>query len=843
MQKSKFAVAMFSTLFGLGSAAAEPLAFPEALGFGAQVTGGRAGSVYHVTNLNDSGEGSFRDAVSQGNRIVVFDVGGIIHIQTAVSIKSNITIAGQTAPGEGIAIHGGKLSTGKQSNIIIRYLRIRPGENTNSEKDDALNLYDAKNVIVDHCSVELAPWNNFGGSSDDANYRVTGVTVQNSLIANPIGQQFGAHIESVDGAWSWYYNAFVNTHNRNPLDKINDVFVNNILYNFEAGYTTHTSTHFNHDIVNNYFVYGPKGSNPWFQVDKNQSIYASGNMIDTNRDGVLNGEPSTIYYYQGAGEELSSPWNEMTVNGPMLSAASALRYVTSQSGVLPYDDIDSLVWYQVGTLGIAGALVKSVGAMGLTTNNGWGEVISGEKALDTDGDGIPDFFETAMGYNVTSDDAMTIGADGYAYIEKYINWLGAMHMTASKNGKASFDLRSITKGFQAVSPSYTLSAAENGSVSLDTDGYTATFSPNPNFTGLASFKYTVKGSDGTKYTGRVEVLVEESDIVSVPALVLNAGYPDQSLVLGDSIQSITYKFFACGGAKATELPDGITAKVNTSDSTIVLQGIPTATGIFGYTIVTTDDGGESATVSGTITVRAMASVITASTEFLSSVNAAYPNEGVGAYEENNAGWIDSGYYNFNNSLESYGAWNLNVPTAKNSAILNIRFANGGSTDRSMELFLNGKSAGIIVFPSTSNWTTYDSVSVQVNLSKDTNVLRLKSLTENGGPNIDEFRFDVAGVTQIPGELLKETEQQINDPEEEMAIGSTVPLQMVTSAAYDLRTGILRMSHSAYVQVSVFDMSGRKVANFAGNVSPGATQLGFSRSTLPKGRYQVCVQVK
>ena len=76
----------------------------------------------------------------------------------------------------------------------------------------------------------------------------------------------------------------------------------------------------------------------------------------------------------------------------MLSAASAWRYVNSQSGVLPYDDIDSLVWYQVGTLGTAGALVKSVGAMGLTTNNGWGEVISGEKALDTDGDGIPDFF-------------------------------------------------------------------------------------------------------------------------------------------------------------------------------------------------------------------------------------------------------------------------------------------------------------------------------------------------------------------------------------------------------------------------------------------------------------------
>ena len=506
--------ALCLTVFGFIGAGAEPLAFPEALGFGAQVTGGRGGSVYHVTNLNDDGAGSFRDAVSQGNRIVVFDVGGIINIKTAVSIKSNITIAGQTAPGEGIAIHGGKLSTGKQSNIIIRYLRIRPGENTASEKDDALNLYDSKNVIVDHCSVELAPWNNFGGSSDNASYRVTGITVQNSLIANPIGQQFGAHIESVDGTWAWYYNAFVNTHNRNPLDKINDVFVNNILYNFEAGYTTHTSTHFNHDIVNNYFVYGPKGSNPWFQVDKNQSIYASGNMIDTDRDGKLNGGPSSIYYYQGVGEELSKPWSELTTSGPMLSAASAWRYVTSQSGVLPYDDIDSLIWHQVGTLGKEGALVKSVGAMGIKTNNGWGEVMAGKAATDSDKDGMPDYFEEAMGYDKSKDDAMTKESDGYVRIEKYINWLGAMHATAADGKSLDFDLRTITQGFKDVAPTYSVSAAENGTVELAGDGYTARFAPRANFSGLASFKYTVKGNDDTEYTGRVEVLVEKSDIAA-----------------------------------------------------------------------------------------------------------------------------------------------------------------------------------------------------------------------------------------------------------------------------------------------------------------------------------------
>lgn len=508
--RRNFAVSALCLSFWCIEASAEPLAFPEALGFGANVTGGRAGTVYHVTNLNDSGEGSFRDAVSQGNRIVVFDVGGIINIKTAVSIKSNITIAGQTAPGEGIAIHGGKLSTGKQSNIIIRYLRIRPGENTASTKDDALNLYDAKNVIVDHCSVELAPWNNFGGSSDNADYRVTGITVQNSLIANPIGQQFGAHIESIDGTWAWYYNAFVNTHNRNPLDKINDIFVNNILYNFEAGYTTHTSAKFKHDIVNNYFVYGPEGKNEWFQVDKNQSIYASGNLIDKNRDGVLNGEPTSIYYYQGPGEELKNPWNELTTKDPMMSAASAWRYVTSQSGVLPYDDIDSLIWHQVGTLGKEGALVKSIGAMGLKTNNGWGEVIAGKAATDSDKDGMPDYFENAMGYDTAKDDAMTKESDGYVRIEKYINWLGAMHAQVAGNGTLDFDLRTITRGFQSVKPTYSVSAAENGTVELAGDGYTTRFTPDKDFKGLASFKYTVKGNDNTEYTGRVEVLVEKS---------------------------------------------------------------------------------------------------------------------------------------------------------------------------------------------------------------------------------------------------------------------------------------------------------------------------------------------
>ena len=108
------------------------LAFPGAQGFGKKATGARNGVVYHVTNLNDAGADSFRDAVSASNRFVVFDVGGYIQLVTAVSVKSNITIAGQTAPGGGIGFRGGEISFANSSNIICRYIRIRPGSETAS---------------------------------------------------------------------------------------------------------------------------------------------------------------------------------------------------------------------------------------------------------------------------------------------------------------------------------------------------------------------------------------------------------------------------------------------------------------------------------------------------------------------------------------------------------------------------------------------------------------------------------------------------------------------------------------------------------------------------------------
>jgi len=498
------------------------LAFPGAQGFGKNATGARTGTVYHVSNLNDSGTGSFRDAVSVSNRFVVFDVGGYVQLATAVSVKSNITIAGQTAPGGGIGFRGGEVAFASQSNIICRYIRVRPGSETASTDDDALSLYRAHNVMIDHSSFEFAPWNNIDAVSDDwQNYPVTDITIQDSLIADPTGQQFGAHTESVSSQMAWYRNVFANSHNRNPLAKINTVFVNNVLYNYSAGYTTHTSTNFTHDILNNYFIMGPASAgtdNTWFQIDSNQSIYSSGNLKDTNLNGTLDGAATTPYWYQGTGTVLTSPWSPETSATAPLSAPSAARVAMSLAGTLPRDPMDALIISQVMTLGKCttgsgantagpdGGLYTTQTATGLA-NNGYGAIASGTRPTDTDNDGMPDDWENANGSSPSTNDAMTKASDGYSLLEHYVNWLAGPHAATTAGTSADIDLSAWATGFSTVSPTYSVSGAQNGTVTLQPDGHTARLQPTAGCHGLAAFNFTVTGSDRTAYTSQVVVLV------------------------------------------------------------------------------------------------------------------------------------------------------------------------------------------------------------------------------------------------------------------------------------------------------------------------------------------------
>ena len=174
---SRFLVFTIFVLMAMTSGA-QTLAFPGAEGFGRFATGGRQGSVYHVTNLNDTGAGSFRDAVSKPGRIVVFDVAGVIRINSRISVSANLYIAGQTAPGEGITIYGDGLSFSGANNTICRYLRLRMGA-VGSSGADALGIANGHDIIFDHCSVAWGRDEVFSISGGDAH----DITIQNSIIS------------------------------------------------------------------------------------------------------------------------------------------------------------------------------------------------------------------------------------------------------------------------------------------------------------------------------------------------------------------------------------------------------------------------------------------------------------------------------------------------------------------------------------------------------------------------------------------------------------------------------------------------------------------------------------
>jgi hypothetical protein len=392
-------------------------AFPGAVGFGANATGGRGGTVVHVTNLNDAGAGSFRDAVNVPNRFVVFDVGGYIVLKSPVSVQGNITIAGQTAPGDGVGIMGGEVSLSNKSNIIVRGLRVRQGNLDPLTGKSAVGAANTINFILDHCSIEYGQWDSF-----DA-VKAVNFTVQNSIIANPIGQQFGAHVEG--GPSTFYRNLWVNGHNRQPLAKDNTQYINNVVYDYQAGYTVgNTGGYFSHDLVNNYFVAGPgtsTTSNYYYQVNNKQTIYAVGNFADTNRDGALNGSAQDKV---GSSIPSATPWAPSTPAIPALAAADAYFNVTASAGVWPRDAVDQFAADDTLSVGTRGSLTKNQANTGLP-NQGYGILNGGALLPDLNGDGIPDYWARANGI-ATNDPAAAgapFGTSGYTNIEAYANSL------------------------------------------------------------------------------------------------------------------------------------------------------------------------------------------------------------------------------------------------------------------------------------------------------------------------------------------------------------------------------------------------------------------------------------
>ncbi|MET0592787.1 MAG: pectate lyase [Polyangiaceae bacterium] len=398
------------------------VAFPGAQGFGRFATGGRGGTVYHVTNLDDSGAGSLRDAISQANRIIVFDVGGVIRIGSRLVFKNNQTIAGQTAPGGGITIYGDGTSFSAASNTIVRYVRFRMGIGGESGKD-TVTMANGHDVIWDHCSLSWGRDGTFD-LNQESGAELYNLTLQDSIVAQGLQTHSTGGLVNTQGT-SILRSLYIDNNSRNPKARGTTQFVNNVIYNWvvSAYILGDTSGRSDGYVVGNYFVTGPETSGGTLDSPTPEyHIFADGNFYDNNRDGTLNGR------LLGKGDFGTVTWETApSATFPpvvAMTAQEAVDYVRAHAGASRYrDDADKYVMNELASFGKTGKTISDEATLGLS--GGAGTIPGGTAPVDTDRDGMPDAWETANGLNPNdaSDANKDRDRDGFTNVEEYINSL------------------------------------------------------------------------------------------------------------------------------------------------------------------------------------------------------------------------------------------------------------------------------------------------------------------------------------------------------------------------------------------------------------------------------------
>lgn len=418
-----------------GTADALVPAFPGALGCGMYTTGGRGGDVYEVTNLNDSGPGSLREGVKGSNRTVVFRVSGTIYLSSRLDISgSNLTVAGQTAPGDGICIAGYPTRIAGQ-NVVVRYLRCRMGDIAGIT-EDAMWFRRTADVVLDHCSLT---W-----STDEAlsPYENTRVSVQWCIVGESLTMSVnpeGRH--GYGGIWggenvSFHHNLIIHNSSRNPrFAPVNATgpdyaltvdHQNNVIYNwgFNSAYGGEDSAGIN--LIGNYYRPGPDtlaevrdriveptvstlgGPGTWYVADNHMD--GSPEVTADNTLGIDGDVPITL-------RTTPVPFPQPL---PAEAATVAFDRVLNEAGaILPRrDSVDARLVEDVRRR--TGRLINSQTEVG-----GWPSLASVPAPADSDHDGIPDAWETANGLNPNDPaDRNTVGADGYTNLERYLNSIG-----------------------------------------------------------------------------------------------------------------------------------------------------------------------------------------------------------------------------------------------------------------------------------------------------------------------------------------------------------------------------------------------------------------------------------
>lgn len=410
-------------------------AFPGAEGYGKYTRGGRGGAVYEVTNLNDAGPGSLRAAVeASGPRTVVFRVSGTIDLESPLEIEHPyITIAGQTAPGDGIAIKDYPLQIGADQ-VIIRYLRLRQGDESGDETDALGGRYN-ENIIIDHIS---ASW---GTDETLSLYHNSYVTIQHSIISEALGD---GESHKFGGIWgdnysTYHHNLIAHHESRNPrfASGAGHVdFRNNVIYNWgynsayggekqQPGDPEFDSTTIN--MVANYYKPGPATETGVRDRIVEPSAREAGDEGSWYvADNFVAGDPE-VTADNGLGVDgdefvrLDEPWPAMSID--QQTAEGAYHSVLEHAGAtLPTRDVvDARIIEEVrnGTATYGNGIISSQSVVG-----GWPELRSTPAPTDMDHDGMPDDWERKNGLDPSdSSDRNKLADDGYTMLEKYLNRL------------------------------------------------------------------------------------------------------------------------------------------------------------------------------------------------------------------------------------------------------------------------------------------------------------------------------------------------------------------------------------------------------------------------------------
>jgi pectate lyase len=436
------------------------IAFPGAEGFGKYTTGGRGGKIFIITNLNDNGPGSFREAAeTKAKRIITFAVSGTIHLLTPLRIAGNVTIAGQTAPGDGICLADHMVSLGGD-NMIVRFIRVRLGDKFQNEgmvdgsgDDDAFGGTHRNNIIIDHCSMSWSDDEVFSVYAGDS------TSLQWNLIAEPLNYSY--HFENGDkdfehhgyGAiWggrhaSFHHNLFAHCNSRNPrFDGIRNIpeencdYRNNVIYDW-GGNSVYAGEGGNYNLVNNYYKYGPSTSPATkFRIVTPYKLptipfgkfYVNGNYVD-GWPAVTKDNSNGVFFNDGTPDDkknylMQTEFPNVTVTTQ--SAENAYELVLKNVGAIfpSRDTLDQRIINEVKTR--TGRIIDVQGGYPHGTPyeqtvNAWPALKSMSAAKDSDNDGMPDQWEEKNGLDQhNGSDASGYKLDkNYTNIEVYINSL------------------------------------------------------------------------------------------------------------------------------------------------------------------------------------------------------------------------------------------------------------------------------------------------------------------------------------------------------------------------------------------------------------------------------------